>query len=253
MEENKIIEKKPSKAPVVILIVVLFLIAVAGSSFGGYYFGSTTNNNNGTPSIEKKELKESDVSDFLKRINAMNSSLCTSFPINDVKSLPTQSVLSIGLGEVFGTYSISSDYIENYIKYVIGDNISIKNEDYLCKLDKIAFYKYENGYYVYNQEHPGHGGGGGYIVKTFFKDAYIEKDTVTINTNLLYEVTGDVMGPTSRYYDGVGEDKKIVLDEVDRDNIKAEYEKIKDTLPITTYTFKRSELGGYNLESVNIK
>lgn len=253
MEENKIIEKKKSKAPVVILIVILFLIAVAGSSFGGYYFGSTTSNNNGTPNVEKKDLKESDVSDFLKRINAMNSSLCTSFPINDVKSLPTQNILSIGLGEVFGTYSVSSDYIENYIKYVIGDNIAIKNEDYLCKLDKIAFYKYENGYYVFNTEHPGHGGGGGYLVSTFFRDANIEGDTVTINTNLLYEVSGDIMGPTTTYYDGVGESKKTVLENIERDNLKTEYEKIKDILPITTYTFTRSELGGYNLESVNIK
>lgn len=253
MEENKIIEKKKSKAPVVILIVVLFLIAVAGSSFGGYYFGSNKSNNNGIPNVEKKELKESDVKEFLKRIDGMNSAICKNYPITDVKSLPTQDLLSIGLGEVYGTYSISSDYIENHIKYIIGDNITIKNEDYLCKLDKIAFYKYENGYYVFNQEHPGHGGGGGYLVTTFFKDARIEDDTVTINTNLIYEPSFDISGPTTSYYDGTGENAKKVLEEIDRDSLKSEYEKIKDTLPVTTFTFKRSELGGFNLESVTIK
>ena len=183
----------------------------------------------------------------------MNSAICTSYPLSDVNSIQTQQILSIGLGEVFGTYSISSDYIENHIKYIIGDNVNIKHEDYLCKLDNIAFYNYSNGYYNYNQDHPGHGGGGGYIVKTFFKSASLKEDTVEIDTNLLYEVSTDISGPNTSYYDGTGENAKEVLHDIERDNIKSEYEKIKDTLPTTTFIFKRSELGGYNLESVVIK
>lgn len=248
-------EKKKSKAPLIVLIVLLFLFAVAGSSLGGYLFGKNDANkeNKEAKEIVEKELKESDVKDFLKRIDGMNSSLCTSYPISDINSIPTQQILSIGLGDIFGTYSISSDYIENHIKYILGDNVNIKHEDYLCNLDNIAFYKYNNGFYSYNSEHPGHGAGGGYIVNTFFKSAKIQDDTVIIDTNLLYEVSTDISGPTTSYFDGASTDAKKVLSEIERDNLKSEYEKIKDTLPTTTFTFKRSELGGFNLESVVIK
>lgn len=39
MEENKVLEKKSSKAPLIILLILLFLFAAVGSSVGGYFFG----------------------------------------------------------------------------------------------------------------------------------------------------------------------------------------------------------------------
>ena len=113
--------------------------------------------------------------------------------------------------------------------------------------------KYSNGWYSYNNDHPGHGGGGGYTATAFFKSATLKGDTLTIDTNLLYDYTGDIEGPTESYYDAAGDDKKEVIHDIDRNNLKAEYEKIKDTLPTTTFTFKNNGAGLYNLESVVIK
>ena len=201
---------------------------------------------------EKKDLKEADVEDLLKRIDEMNMALYNEYPISDVNKLSTRAVLSIGFNNIYGANYIPSSYIENHIKYIIGDNVNIKHEDYLCSLDNIAFWRYENGYYIFNQEHPGHGGGNGYIITTFFKDASMDDDTITINTNILYEPASDVWGgPTTSYK--ASPDGENVLNDIQRDSLKSEYEKIKDTLPVTTFTFKRSKMGGYNLETVKIK
>lgn len=246
-------EEQKSSAGLIAAVIVLVVFIICLLGYIGYDKLVVKTGNNEPEQTETKELKESDVSEFLKRIDSMNSAICTNYPFTDINTIPTQKILSIGLGEVFGTYSISSDYVENHIKYILGSNVIIKHEDYLCKVDNIPFYKYNNGYYSFNQEHPGHGGGGGYLVTTFFKDASIKGNTVTINTNLIYEVSSDISGPTTSYYDGASTNAKKILDDIERTSLKSEYEKIKDTLPITTFTFTRSELGGFDLTSVTIK
>ena len=203
--------------------------------------------------IEKSEkLDEKEVEDFLKRIEELNNALYNDYPISDIHNLPTRDILSIGFNDIYGASYIPENYIENHIRYIIGDNVDIKHEDYLCKSDQIALWKYENDHYYLNQEHPGHGGGYGYIITTFFKDASMDDDTITINTNILYEPGKDSIGPDASYKDSPKSDK-YVIEGISRENIKTEYEKIKDTLPITTFTFKRSKMGGYNLEKVTIK
>ena len=202
---------------------------------------------------EKAEkLDEKEVEDFLKRIDELNNALYDNYPISDIKNLPTRDILSIGFNDIYGASYIPENYIENHIRYIIGDNVDIKHEDYLCKADQIALWKYENDHYYLNQEHPGHGGGYGYIITTFFKDASMDDDTITINTNILYEPASDVWGgPTTSYK--ASPNGEYILNDIQRDSLKSEYEKIKDTLPTTTFIFKRSKLGGYNLEKVTIK
>ena len=249
--EEQIIEKKKSKAPLIILLVLLFLFAVAGSSLGGYLFGKADGEKvkQPTQTIEEKELKESDVQVLMDRIDTLNNNIAKLYPISDVKDIPNQALLSMVL-----SYSLtSSEEVEKNIRYIIGDNVTVKHEDYMCDYDHYALMKYSNGWYSYNDEHPGHGGGGGYTATAFFKSATLKGDTLTIDTNLLYDYNADVEGPTESYYDGAGEEKKEVLHNIDRTKLKTEYEKIKDTLPTTTFTFKNNGVGLYNLESVVIK
>ena len=202
---------------------------------------------------EKAEkLDEKEVEDFLKRIDELNNALYDNYPISDIKNLPTRDILSIGFNDIYGANYIPDTYIENHIRYIIGDNVDIKHEDYLCLADQIALWKHGEGHYYLNQEHPGHGGGNGYIITTFFKDASMDDDSITINTNILYEPVSDVWGgPTTSYK--ASPNGEYILNDIQRDSLKSEYEKIKDTLPTTTFIFKRSKLGGYNLEKVTIK
>ena len=202
---------------------------------------------------EKAEkLDEKEVEDFLKRIDELNNALYDNYPISDIKNLPTRDILSIGFNDIYGANYIPDTYIENHIRYIIGDNVDLKHEDYLCLADQIALWKHGEGHYYLNQEHPGHGGGNGYIITTFFKDASMDDDSITINTNILYEPASDVWGgPTTSYK--ASPNGEYILNDIQRDSLKSEYEKIKDTLPTTTFIFKRSKLGGYNLEKVTIK
>ena len=203
--------------------------------------------------IEKRTaLKKTDIEDLLKRIEEINTALYEEYPINDVNKLSTRAVLSIGFNNIYGAYYVPSTYIENHIKYIIGDNVNIKHKDYLCSYDNIAFWKYEGDHYIFNQEHPGHGGGYGYTVSTFFKDASMDDDTIIINTNLLYEPASDTRGPITSYKDLPNSDK-MVIENIAREDLQSEYEKIKDSLPTTTFTFRRSKIAGYNLESIAIK
>lgn len=246
--------EKKSNAGLVVGLIISILCVLGLLGYIVYEKVQEKENKN-APIIDiekKKDLKEADVEDLLKRIDEMNTALYDEYPISDVSKLSTRAVLSIGFNNIYGAYYIPSSYIENHIKYIIGDNVNIKHEDYLCTFDNVAFWKYEDGNYIFNQEHPGHGGGNGYIITTFFKDASMDDDTITINTNILYEPASDTMGPIASYKDSPKSDK-MVIEGISRDDLKSEYEKIKDTLPTTTFTFKRSKMGGYNLETVTIK
>lgn len=245
--EEQIIEKKKSKAPLIIFIILLFLFAVAGSSFGGYLFGKNDSCKD-TPETGVVELKEEDVTVLMDRINIMDNHIAKLYPISDVKTISNQDLLSLAVRD-----GISADQIESTIRYVIGDEVTVKHEDYKCDHDQYALIKYNNGWYYYNNDHPGHGAGGGYVAIAFFKSAILQGDTITLDTNLLYDYQGDIEGPTESYYDAIGENKKEVLHNVEKNNLKAEYEKIKDNLPTTTFTFKQNKAGLYNLESVVIK
>lgn len=248
MEEQKI-EKKQSKALLIILIVLLFLFAVLGSSVGGYLFGKNDGSKDTPGETGAVELKEDDVKILMDRIDTMNNNIAKLYPISDVQTIPNQALLSMALTSNF----MSAKEVEKTIRFIIGDNVTVKHEDYMCDYDHYALKKYSNGWYSYNDEHPGHGGGGGYTATAFFKSAVLKGDTLTLDTNLLYDYTGDIEGPTESYYDAAGDDKKEVIHDIDRNNLKAEYEKIKDTLPTTTFTFKNNGAGLYNLESVVIK
>ena len=247
--EEQIVQKKKSNIGLIIVFIIVLLIAVAGSSFGGYYFGKQDNTKKEPLETGAVELKESDVKVLMDRIDTMNNHIAKLYPISDVKTIPNQDLLSMALSLSF----TSADEVEKAIRSTIGDNVTVKHEDYLCNYDHTALMKYSNGWYSYNNEHPGHGGGGGYTATAFFKSATLKGTTLSINTNLLYDYNGDIEGPNESYYDSMGENKKEVLHNIEKTSLKAEYEKIKDTLPITTFTFTQNAAGLYNLESVIIK
>lgn len=258
-------ENKKGKGLVVCFIISILVILglVAYIYYDKEIIVEKTESNkqevNNQVKIKAKDISESDIADILKRIEVMNQNIYDQYPLTNVNNIPSQELLSIGLMNSFGAYSVPIDAVEGRIKYIIGDNVVIKHENFLCTLDNIPFYTLGKGYYSFNQEHPGHGGGDGYIVKAFFKSAKLEGDTLTVNMNLLYEKAGDTLGAVAAYFDSATNDANMVIKDVDREQenfdaaVKTEYEKIKDNLPTTTYTFKRSEFAGFNLESVAIK
>ena len=238
--------KKKSKAPLIILLVVLFLVAVAGSSFGGYLFGKNDSNKEvETPEAGAKEVSKSELSGILYRIDVLSQYLYKDFPITDIKNIDNQHLLSMKKG------SYSGIEVENYIKSIVGSNVTVKNEDIICTLDNQPLYTYDNGWYHRYEQHPGHGGSTR-NVEVFFKSATLDGNILVIKTNVLYGEVRELGGPGDTFYDS-GKDNAKKVFSVMYEDLDKEYEKIKDTLPVTTYTFKRSDYDGFNLESVTIE
>lgn len=248
-------EKKSNVGLVVGLVVVLVLSVLVSLGLLGYICYDkllkndvkVVRNCSEVDVTVAKDLSKEDVSIFLDRIELFNHALCEYYPLSDIGKVPNQKLLSMAVG------GFTSDVkAETYIKSIIGDNVNVKHEDILCAYDNIPLYNYNNGYYFVNNDHPGHGGSGRFIY-TYFLGAVNQGDEVIIKTNILYSKPIELAGPTKSLYDGVDDSAKLVLDEVEDSKITEEYEKIKDTLPVTTFTFKRSELAGFNLVSVDVK
>ena len=250
-EQVQVQTPKKGNAGLVVVVILLVVALIGLLGYIGYDKLIANKGNNEPEPVETgvKELTESDVKDYMDRIHIINTKLTSEFPIKDVNDIPNQKLLSIGIYSGLRT----SNVIDNYIKYVIGDNVTVKHENFICEYDKYALYNYENNTYSYNEAHPGHGGGGNYVGNAYFKSAMLKGTTITIDTYVVYEMTTDISGPTTSYVDAPNRNAKEVLHNVERENLKAEVEKIKDSLPVTTYTFQRSELGGYNLVSVTIE
>ena len=233
-----------------IIVLVIFIICILG--YIGYdKLIAKTGSTEQQTEIEVKELKESDVKVLMDRIEVMDNHLAKLYPITDMTTISNQDLLSLEMRS-----GVSAEQIERTVRFVIGDNVTVKHEDYMCKdASHGALYKYSNGWYSYNNEHPGHGGASACIATAFFKSATLKGITITVDTNLLYEGVGDISGPRTSYYDSCpsNSNAKEALHDIERESLKAEYVKIKDTLPITTFTFKQNEAGIYNLESVTVK
>ena len=245
-------EKKKSKAPLIIILVLVFLIAVAGSSFGGYLFGKTDGEKVGNKGNEKnisRNVSKSELGSILYRMDILTQSLYQEFPIENVSNISNQGLLKISLG--FISKSDSGTNVENYIKQIVGTNANIKLEDYICTIDNKPLYVYNNGWYRNSNESHGHGASSRYT-KIYFKSATLENDTLKIETNVIYGENRELGGPGDTFYDGVKDDSKKLFSAMYED-LDTKYEEIKDTLPVTTYTFKKTDFDGYNLESVIIK
>lgn len=261
MEENQIIDKKKSKAPIVILLVVLFIIAVAGSSFGGYLFGKNdskdgksgsvnVNTNGSTNENVSKDVSEAELQSILYRMKIITNSLYNEFPIKNVDDVSNQGLLKIGLSMI--SRSESGESVENYIKQVVGYNANVKNENYICTIDNKPLYIYDNdGWYKKSNEYHGHGGSSRYT-KVYFRSATLNGDTLIVKTNVIYGESRELGGEGDTFYDGVNKDSKKLFSTT-YNELDKKYEEIKDTLPITTYTFKRSNYDGFNLESIIIE
>lgn len=252
--EEQVVQKKKSKAPLIILLVLLFLFAVAGSSLGGYLFGkadgekveSKETTSKELSETEVKEVSKSELSGILYRIDVLSQYLYKDFPITDIKNIDNQHLLSMKEGSYSGTE------VENYIKSIVGSNVTVKNENIICTQDNQPLYTFdENGWYHRYEQHPGHGGSTR-NVKVFFRSATLEGKTLVVKTNVLYGELRELGGPGDTFYDGIKDDSKKLFSAL-YEELDAKYEKIKDTLPVTTYTFKRSDYDGFNLESVTIE
>lgn len=146
-----------------------------------------------------------------------------------------------------------NDLNETVNKYF---GIDLIKEDYLCPLDKHAFYKYDtkNDKYIFNKEHLGHGGPEIIDVINLYSSSYSKKDIYTIkvkkafssdmnenpdNEAIYNKNYNSYLYPEDDLFEVYGENRNEVFK-----NAREKVEGYKDELYEYTYTFKK-ENGNY--------
>lgn len=274
MEETK------KKSQTITLIIIGIMILIIGVLVGYIVSGKLPAEKpveEEKVEIEKK-LSATEKEKFMDMVLEYNKFFVDYYPFTDSSKISNQELLNFGIAKVKnGNYEVSAsaEEVEKNIYKYFGNKIKVTHEDVNCEMaheaTESALYKYDSSSkrYYNNPEHPGHGG----VRDTFAQiQAYYvsgtEKDDVyTIKTKLLYgdRISGGTLSPCvpQAYYKSQ-EDAKNKVNPIIGDPAStvceapvtvsaADYERVKDQIPTTTFTFKKDSFGNYGLIKVTIK
>ena len=288
-EENGIAEKvvEPTKtSPVIVILVIVFVLAfLAGlvllglKAYGDIKKKPTDNpsdpevvNNNDKPEVKEDKivkLTEADIKDYDTLIQYFIRIMDTKGKL-EAKDFNNQEILFSSFAlELDNKGYFSSEDLKKAVQKVFGD-VKYTDEPIKCRICGNALYKYDSEGKTYEQapstDH-GHGGEGGLRFKYFFENGTRNetKGTMEINLKVVYaEYMGDVYGPSQNLYltaedaaktkNGVNpaptdEEAGYGTDE----DYKAVYDKYKDKISVTTFTFEKDSTGNYGFKKVETK
>ncbi|MBR1936445.1 MAG: hypothetical protein IJ842_01995 [Bacilli bacterium] len=279
MEENKVVNndtKKNSSNMFIIVLLVLLIIGLVGYIlYDKELFvkkGNKENNN-----VEEKEKleevkevtkREDELYDYLQVCDFLTGRVADKYPISNFKSLSNQDVLYHGVlyGVLNKAFSFNGSFsqgdLKKQISSLFGSDYNYIDEDIQCFAGDGALFTYDSDGKVYSRvmDGHGHGGEGGYAFKRYFDSATLneEKGILTIKVkNLFGAYYGDIGGPVENFYATAEDVFKKGLYETDEirdgeNEYDIAFEKFKDLVPITTFTFSKNSDGNYGLRSVSI-
>ena len=263
--------EKEKKNKGLIIIIILLLIALLGTT--GYIIYDKVVKKE--PSQEEKketpkekeeeasqrELIEEEQATLLSQIEAYTSTLAGQYPFDEETPLENQQVLLFGLIQLEST---GQDFMESDLEKVLqqyfGENHPYQHENIECFLGDGTLYIYDSAKREYRfQDYHGHGGQGIYPNEVYYLNGNTDEQTYTVNVNILYgDYCNSTCGPTTSYYTTVNDSRNgtnSILGPYEEQHIitQEEYNSVQATLPITTFTFEKDELGNYGLKSVTIQ
>lgn len=242
------------------LVVLILLLLVGGGYFVYDYFFAKNDNASVKEDVkeekkEEKKVSESDeVSDevkilLLNKIDDYNKYISKFYSFNNVSSIDNQYLLNFAYS-LAGNEKTSNN-LDKVISAYFDDNVKLKHEDIICKVDDVALYKYNASTkkYELNEKHPGHGGVSGVDVEKVFLGGINMGDSIVISTKNFYFMPDDVAEGIKYYasYNDVLNGENKVCES------STEFDKYKDKLPTTTYTFVKNSSSEYVLSSVSIE
>ena len=261
------IEKQKSKGTLsVIIILLLVIVGLAG--FICYDQFVVKKESEKASTIEKqeavRELTDIEKQVFTIRINALNAKFSKLYPFTSVTSISNQELLNYGLIGLYGRDSFTTDEIEENIRHVFGNGITIKHEDIICNIDKKPFYNYDSSTKTYNKNSEMHGHDGGDELRDtkfyYISAKMLEENKIIIEAKVLYGVMcSGICVPNNSYYASYNDSKNhknaVITSKKDGEEITLTddlYKSIENKLPITTYEFEKDANGSYNLVSVKV-
>lgn len=210
------------------------------------------------PSI--RTLTTTEQESLLTQVKDYTTFFADKYPLENISAITNQEALYFAyIQSDVGLNDFMESQLEKTLEKYFGANHPYFHEDIICTLENTPLFVYNSAKREYTfQDTHGHGGVQLYQVEAFYVDGTVEENTIyKVNTHILYGgVRGDTVGPRTAYYSSYEiDDEDLVLsydDGKDHELTEEEYQKIKNNLPITTFTFQKDKEGNYALENVKI-
>jgi len=266
-------ERKTSKGQIawIIILTLLLLGNISYILYDKLYLDSKPENTKKkVQEVESKKEKKEDVTRslslaeqkmLLEQIEAYNTYLAEDYPISDISSFDNQKKLFFA----YRNLEITNDreFMQGDLKKVItsyfGNKNNIHYEEINCPVGDGALYQYNDATRVYTKaEGHGHGGGGYYRNHNYYVDGTVtNEDYYEVKVHTIYgRYCADTCGPNLNFFGNAKDAKEgensILTIEEEQELSNNDYEKVKEKLSLTTYTFQKDSSGNYGLVSVNI-
>ncbi len=280
MEEKERIEetKKEKKGNSVLVIILCVIIALLIGYIAYDKLIDTNHPEDNTKQqeevSEKEEITEKEgeeqnndtieVSDSLiEKLDLLVGLHARHLPIKTAE-LTNQDVLLFASQRVKSTNGkFFGKDVSDYIESLFGKDFHYQLEDINCfvKNDGILYqYNAETDEYSFTGRH-GHDGIGIANLHIFYLDQEATKDTITLNTQILYTgYCGGTCGPQTNAYKAYPFDDSNKVTDISEEEIldngrdySPVYNRIKDQLPITKFVFKKQSDGSYGLSEITIE
>ena len=266
-------------------LILLLLILVVGAGFAAWYFalggkdvlaGKKEEPKQEEKKEEKKEeetkeeakiveLKEEDVKEYESLINEVLYVKLDKDELS-VNDLSNQDILFFGLNGMYDfkeKTKVNAEVVKSNIIKKLG-SVNYMDENYLCRMDKRLLLSFkENGEYIVNTDHGGH---GSYILRVYkyFQSAEENQDKgiLTIKYKMIFLPFDDILvavgfNTFATEKDAFNETNVLKSVNVPEDYkgtrddlVKEVYDDNKDKIPVVTVTFEKDMTGNYVFKSI---
>ena len=263
-------EEKKSNAGLKVVIIILVLALLGTVGYITYDKGlikipkkqQSTEEIKTDDTKHDKELSQGEIDDLNDMAKEISSNFAQYYPLTDFSKLDNQELLNWALERIGFKEIITEKEMEDEIKGYFGNQVKIKHEDIECPTsDDQPLYLYEDGGYVPNPNHFGHGVTTPPQAAVFYVSGEKEGKTITANYKILYSNTCSDTCFLSSYYKSYEDAVKGInaLLEGDPDspegpgvNLTEElFKTVEVRVPVTTFKVEKTDKG-YILRSVEV-
>lgn len=271
IEKNEeIVVEKKSNTGLKVIIVILVLALLGATGYICYDKGIIK-----LPVKEKevekkeesdtkldKELSQGEIDDIKDFAKEISNNFALYYPLEDLSKIDNQKLLLWSLNRIGFNDSIKASEIEKEVESYFGNSIKIKHEDIECPTsDEEPLYLYEDGEYVPNEKHMGHGGFSNPGAALFYVSGEKDGNLITANFKILYSNTCGDTCFLSSYYKSYEDSVKGINPVLEGDEDSEDgpgvnltedlYKTVEVRIPITTFKVEKTD-NGYVLKSVII-
>ena len=262
-------EKKKGKTRLKVIIVILLLALLGAIGYICYDKGiiklpkkETKEEINTDDTKYDKKLSQGELDDLQDFAKELSNNFAAYYPLDDFSKIDNQELLFWALKRVGYNEEITTKEIENEIESYFGKSLKVTHENIECPTsDETPLYLYEDGKYVSNPEHGGHGMTQKPSTALFYVSSEKDGKDITVNYKILYSNSCSDTCILDSYYksyeDSIKGINAILEGDPDSEdgpgvNLTDElFKTVEVRVPVTTFKVVKTDKG-YTLKSVTI-